>query len=38
MDQTEAFTMLFQNQSKYNAVMIALAMMLYKEFNTKNEL
>lgn len=33
VEQTEAFTSLFQNQSKYKAVMAALAEMLYKEFN-----
>ena len=33
VEQTEAFTSLFQNKSKYNAVMAALADMLYKEFN-----
>lgn len=33
VEQTEAFTSLFQNKSKYNAVMAALAEMLYKEFN-----
>jgi type I restriction enzyme R subunit len=33
VEQTEAFTSLFQNRSKYNAVMAALAEMLYKEFN-----
>lgn len=33
VEQTEAFTSLFQNRSKYNAIMSALAGMLYKEFN-----
>ena len=33
VEQTEAFTSLFQNKSKYNAVMAALAEMIYKEFN-----
>ena len=33
VEQTEAFTSLFENKSKYNAVMAALADMLYKEFN-----
>ena len=33
VEQTEAFTSLFQNKSKYNAIMSALAGMLYKEFN-----
>ncbi len=33
VEQTEAFTSLFQNKSKYNAIMSALADMLYKEFN-----
>lgn len=33
VEQTEAFTSLFENKSKYNAVMAALAEMLYKEFN-----
>lgn len=36
VEQTEAFTTLFQNKSKYNAIMSALAEMLYKEFNKKN--
>ena len=35
VEQTEAFTTLFQNKSKYNAIMSALAEMLYKEFNKK---
>lgn len=33
VEQTEAYTSLFQNGSKYKAVMSALAEMLYKEFN-----
>ena len=33
VEQTEAFTSLFQNKSKYNAIMSALAGMLYREFN-----
>ena len=33
VEQTEAFTTLFQDKSKYNAIMIALAEMLYREFN-----
>lgn len=33
VEQTEAFTSLFQNKSKYNAIMSALAEMLYREFN-----
>lgn len=36
VEQTEAFTTLFQNKSKYNAIMSALADMLYNEFNKKN--
>lgn len=35
IEQTEAFTSLFENKNKYNAVMAALAEMLYKEFNRK---
>ena len=35
VEQTEAYTSLFQNTSKYNAVRSALAEMLYKEFNKK---
>jgi type I restriction enzyme R subunit len=34
VEQTEAFTSLFENKNKYNAVMAALAGMLYREFNT----
>ena len=33
VEQTEAFTSLFQNKSKYNAIMSALAEVIYKEFN-----
>lgn len=33
VEQTEAFTSLFQDKNKYNAIMSALAEMLYKEFN-----
>ena len=33
VEQTEAFTSLFENKSKYKAVMSALAEILYKEFN-----
>ena len=33
VEQTEAYTSLFQNKSKYKAIMSALAGMLYKEFN-----
>ena len=33
VEQTEAFTSLFQNKSKYKAIMSALAGILYKEFN-----
>ena len=33
VEQTEAFSALFQNKSKYNAIMSALAEALYKEFN-----
>jgi len=36
VEQTEAYTSLFQNKSKYNAIMSALAGMLYKEFNRPN--
>ena len=34
VEQTEAFASLFRNKSKYNAIMSALAAMLYREFNT----
>ena len=37
VEQTEAFTSLFQNKSKYNAIMSALASVLYKEFNTPKD-
>ena len=33
IEQTEAFTSLFENKSKYNAIMHALAEMMYREFN-----
>ncbi|MBQ5839497.1 MAG: type I restriction endonuclease subunit R [Bacteroidaceae bacterium] len=33
VEQTEAFTSLFQNKSKYKVIMSALASMLYREFN-----
>ncbi len=33
IEQTEAYTSLFQNKNKYNAIMSALATMIYKEFN-----
>ena len=33
VEQTEAYTSLFQNKSKYKAIMSALASMLYREFN-----
>lgn len=33
MEQTEAYTSLFENKSKYQAVMAALAETLYREFN-----
>ncbi len=32
-EQTDAYTALFENRSKYNAYMVALAGMLYREFN-----
>ncbi len=35
IEQTEAYTSLFENKSKYQAVMSALAEMLYREFNKK---
>ena len=31
-EQTEAFITLFQNKSKYNAIMTALSKLLFKEF------
>lgn len=34
VEQTEAFTSLFENKSKYNAIMAALAGIMYREFNT----
>ena len=33
MEQTEAYESLFQNESKFQAVMSALAEILYREFN-----
>ena len=33
VEQTEAYTSLFRNKSKYKAIMAALAEMLYREFN-----
>ncbi len=33
VEQTEAFASMFRNKSKYNAIMSALASMLYREFN-----
>lgn len=33
VEQTEAYTSLFQNKSKYNAMMAALAGLIYREFN-----
>jgi type I restriction enzyme R subunit len=33
VDHTEAYTSLFQDKTKYNAVMVALAEILYREFN-----
>ena len=35
VEQTEAFTTMFQNKSIYNAIMSALADILYKEFNKR---
>jgi type I restriction enzyme R subunit len=34
VEQTEAYASLFRNKSKYNAIMSALATMLYREFNS----
>ena len=34
VEQTESYTSLFQNRSKYNAYMMALAGMMYREFNS----
>ncbi|MDD6682501.1 MAG: DEAD/DEAH box helicase family protein [Clostridiales bacterium] len=34
VEQTEAYSSLFQNKSKYNAMMAALAGLIYREFNT----
>ena len=36
VEQTEVYTALFQNRSKYNAMMAALAGMMYKEFNAQS--
>ena len=33
VEQTEAFTSMFEQKAKYSAIMAALAEMLYKEFN-----
>ena len=33
VEQTEAFSSMFQNKSKYQAIASALAEMLYREFN-----
>lgn len=38
VEQTEAYASLFQNRSKYNAMMFALAEILYKEFNKENRI
>ena len=35
VEQTEAYTSLFQNRSKYNAMMAALAGVVYREFNAR---
>ena len=35
VEQTEAYTSLFQNKGKYNAMMAALAGLIYKEFNAR---
>ena len=35
VEQTEAYTALFQDRSKYTAIMSALAETLYKEFNAR---
>lgn len=35
VEQTEAFLSLFQNQNKYNMIMVLLAHLLYKEFNNR---
>ena len=37
VEHTEAFTSLFQNKSKYHAIMAALAGMMYREFNGAQE-
>ena len=36
IEHAEAYTALFQDQSKYNAIMVALAEILYREFNRKD--
>ena len=38
VEQTEAYASLFQNKKKYNAIMVALAEMLYREFNRDNSI
>ncbi len=35
VEQTEAYTSLFKNKSKYNAMMAALAGLIYREFNAQ---
>lgn len=37
VEQNEAYTTLFQNKSKYNAMMAALAGMMYREFNAATQ-
>jgi type I restriction enzyme R subunit len=34
VEHTEAYASLFQNKSKYKAMMVSLAEMLYREFNS----
>ena len=36
IEQTEAYTALFQDKTKYNAIMVALAEILYREFNRRD--
>ena len=36
VEQTEAYTALFQDKTKYNAIMVALAEILYREFNKRD--
>lgn len=36
IEHTEAYASLFQNKSKYKAMMVALAEMLYREFNSED--